>query len=272
MSEVAKREVTDLALIKRTVAPGATDDQLALFLHDCQRRGVHPLDKLIVFTNAGGKYTPITTIDYMRSRAAESGEMAGSDDAIFIASDPKTPASATVTVHRLTNGWKYPYTATARFREYYRNTPTLNQMPHTMLAKCAEALALRKAFPYQLRGLYIREEMQQAGVEDEAEQQPQEQITDTNTALFVELDKLLAAAAEQGLNALQETWGGLTPREQHLMEAAKNDRHKPRAIEISNKLRAETVKATSDGSATTVGAQSVAHSESRHAIHSDTRQ
>src|SRR5262247_3721063 len=155
MNEITKREpTTDLALIKRTVAPGATDDQLALFLHDCQRRGVHPLDKLIVFTAAGGKYTPITTIDYMRSRAAESGEMAGSDDASFAGGDAK-PTSATVTVYRLTNGTKYAYTATARFREYYRNTPTWNHMPHTMLAKCAEALALRKAFPYQLRGLYI---------------------------------------------------------------------------------------------------------------------
>src|SRR5262245_66650445 len=108
MTEIAKREVTDLALVKRTVAPGATDDQLALFLHDCQRRGVHPLDKLIVFTAAGGRYTPITTIDYMRSRAAESGEMAGSEDAVF-SSDG---SECTVIVWRLTNGHKYAYGAT----------------------------------------------------------------------------------------------------------------------------------------------------------------
>src|SRR5215831_20050429 len=99
MNEVAKHEaVTDLALIKRTVAPGASDDQLALFLHDCERRGVHPLDKLVIFTNAGGKYTPITTIDFMRSRAADSGEMAGSDDAIFTIEGGK-PNSASVTVY-----------------------------------------------------------------------------------------------------------------------------------------------------------------------------
>src|SRR5262249_24782101 len=73
--EPAKGEAPEpnISLTKRTVAPKSPDDQLAMFIHDCNRRGVHPLDKLIVLTNAGGKYTPITTIDYMRSRAAETG-------------------------------------------------------------------------------------------------------------------------------------------------------------------------------------------------------
>ena len=58
--------------------------ELQLFFYDCARQGVHPLDQLIHFTKRGGKYTPITSIDFMRQRAAQTGECAGIDDAVFI--------------------------------------------------------------------------------------------------------------------------------------------------------------------------------------------
>lgn len=149
-------------LIKRTVANGATDTELQLFLYDCSRRGIHPLDKLLHFTKRGGKYTPVTSIDFMRAQAAASGEMAGSDDPIFV--DGKDhPEAATVTVYRMTGGQRFAYTATARWAEYCPdNAPMWRRMPCTMLGKCAEALALRKAFPQQLAGLYTTDEMDQA--------------------------------------------------------------------------------------------------------------
>ena len=125
-------------LIRATIAKDATNDELQLFFYDCKRRGVHPLDKLIHFTKRKNRYTPVTSIDFMRSRAAESGEYAGSDDAIFIGNTP--PESATVTVYRLVQGIKCSFTATARWNEYYPKdtfTGMWDKMPHTMLAKCS---------------------------------------------------------------------------------------------------------------------------------------
>ncbi len=154
-------------LIKRTIAPDATDAELKLFIYDNTRRGVNPLDKMIHFTKRGGKYTPVTGIDFMRTRAAETGEYAGSDDAVF--GDGNPPEWARVTVHRFVQGQRCPFTATARWSEYYpgeRQGVMWNKMPHTMLAKCAEALALRKGFPQQISGLYTNEEMAQASVEE----------------------------------------------------------------------------------------------------------
>ena len=152
-------------LITRTVASGATPDELKLYLFDCARQGVHPLDKLVHFTKRAGKYTPVTSIDFMRIRAAETGEYAGSDDAVFASSIPDYIEAATVTVWRLVQGQRCAFTATARWAEYKpeANDFMWRKMPHTMLAKCAEALALRKGFPRQLAGLYAREEMDQAG-------------------------------------------------------------------------------------------------------------
>lgn len=157
-----------LDLVKKTVANGATADELKLYLYDCARQGVHPLDKLIHFTKRSGKYTPITSIDFMRIRAADTGDYAGSDDALFVGTPQKEDFAASVTVWRFVQGQRCAFTATARWPEYKpeANDFMWKKMPHTMLGKCAEALALRKGFPKQLAGLYAKEEMDQAGPTD----------------------------------------------------------------------------------------------------------
>ena len=151
-------------LIKKTLAPEATDAELKLFIYDNTRRGINPLDKMIHFTKRKGKYTPLVGIDFMRTRAAESGDYAGSDDAVFEGGE--RPDSARVTVWRFVQGQRCGFTATARWSEYYPGDGDAGflwrKMPHTMLAKCAEALALRKGFPQQISGLYTAEEMAQA--------------------------------------------------------------------------------------------------------------
>jgi phage recombination protein Bet len=153
----------ELEIIKGTIAPNATAAELKLFFYDCQRQGVHPLDRKIHFTKRGNKYSPITSIDFLRERAVDSGEYAGNDDPVFAGTPKSANFAASVTVYRIVQGARYPFTATARWSEYLPDQAFMwNKMPHTMLGKCAEALALRKAFPKQLANLYVKEEMEQA--------------------------------------------------------------------------------------------------------------
>lgn len=165
-------------LIKRTVAQGATDDELKIFMHQCQRTGLDPLARQIYFQKrrAGGqdRVTIITGIDGYRLVADRTGQYAGNDDPVF--DDEERPQRATVTVYKLVGGVRCPYTATARWSQYYPGDAQgfmWKKMPHLMLGKCAEALALRKAFPAELSGIYTPEEMEQAGPTVDAEAAPE---------------------------------------------------------------------------------------------------
>jgi len=159
-----------------------TEAELMLHFDFCARKGVHPLERLIYFTKRQGKYTPITSIDYMRMRAESSGVYAGSDDAVFKGGvkigQKEYPVSATVTVWKLVEAQRCPFTATARWSEYAPEDLASNAAfmwrtkPYVMLAKCAEALALRKAFPGQLTGLYTQEEFDQSGVQSPVSYSP----------------------------------------------------------------------------------------------------
>lgn len=154
-------------LIKRTVAAGATSDELQLFLHQARRAGLDPLAKQIYYVKRKGKGVIQVGIDGLRLIADRTGKYAGSDDAKFEGATDRTfPARAMVTVYKLVQGQRCPFSATARWDEYYPGDDQgfqWRKMPHAMLAKCAEALALRKAFPADMSGLYIHEEMEQAG-------------------------------------------------------------------------------------------------------------
>jgi hypothetical protein len=153
-----------LAVVKNTIAKGATDEELSLYVHDCLRRGVHPLDKLIHFTKRGGRYVPITSIDFLRMQADRTGCYAGY--ASNFSGEPATrDFTCSVIVKKVVNGSIATFTGTARWEEYYPGDGPeggmWRKMKHNMLEKCAEALALRRAFP-ALNGLYTREEMDQS--------------------------------------------------------------------------------------------------------------
>jgi phage recombination protein Bet len=170
---------------------------LRLLVITAARVGLDPLARQIfpVYRFSDGKnvMTIQVSIDGMRVIAARTGLYAGQDAPVFhywskgpdgkaqlTTEEPfneeesPCPAIATVTVYRLVpgTGLRFPYTASARWEEYaqLRNGKPLNlwaSHPHVMLAKCAEAQALRKAFPQDLSGLYAEEEMGGGGIADD---------------------------------------------------------------------------------------------------------
>lgn len=155
-------------IARNTIAKGLSDDEFAIFLYNCQRQGIHPLDGLLIpisrnDKDEGKRLTFVTTVDLLRSRAAESNEYAGNDDAVFSYGHGDYPEAATVTVWRNVEMTRCSFTATARWAEYYPGEKLgfmWRNKPHVMLGKAAEALALRKAFPKQLAGLYVAEELE----------------------------------------------------------------------------------------------------------------
>lgn len=168
-----ERQQERIELIKRMFAKDATDDELQLFLYTAQRLGLDPLARQIHFVKrwdkrANKKIGVIQTgIDGYRAIADRTGKYAGNDDAVFRYEEGVDhPIAATVTVYKMIGNKRCPFTATARWDEYCPEGKAAfmwHSKPHVMLAKCAEALALRKAFPLQLSGVYVDAEMQQAG-------------------------------------------------------------------------------------------------------------
>lgn len=168
-NQLIKMDFNDdqIKLIKSQLAPNATDNELKLFLYQAKRTGLDPLTRQIYCIHRGGKMTIQTSIDGFRVIAERSGDYAGQSEPVFIEENGKL-ISAKVSVFRFRNDIRYEAAVgVAYWSEYcqeYNGKPSTMwaKMPHTMLSKVAEALALRKAYPQDLSGLYTGEEMQQA--------------------------------------------------------------------------------------------------------------
>jgi phage recombination protein Bet len=158
-------------------APRST---VVAFLAHCQRTGLDPIARQIYAIERGGKWTITVSIDGFRLVAQRSGQYAGQtpiewtadgDTWVDVWLSDAPPAAARVGVRR--RGFDEPLYAVARWKSYavmvpdWQNgqkvgekvSPMWDRMPDLMLGKVAEALALRRAFPMELSGLYTEEEI-----------------------------------------------------------------------------------------------------------------
>jgi phage recombination protein Bet len=181
-----------IELMKRTIAQGTTDDEFKMFLRQCQRTKLDPFARQIYVIKRKQydaktksyifKASIETSIDGFRLIAQRSSQYLGQVGPYWCGSDGQwkdswldsvPPAAAKVGVIR--QGFIEPLYAVAKFDTYAQKKEdgslfsTWKKMPEVMIAKCAEALALRRAFPQELSGLYTGDEMAQAGESEQKE-------------------------------------------------------------------------------------------------------
>lgn len=165
----------NLDLIRKTIAGELSQNEFEMFIAVCKQTGLNPIMRQVYAVKRAGKITYQTSIDGFRLIADRTGKYAGSPEPQFgppVAG--RFPEWASISVRKIVDGRVYEVGAIAYWDEYKQEySGKLNnmwaKMPRTMLAKCAESSALRKAFPAELSGIYTSEEMSQADDKQEPE-------------------------------------------------------------------------------------------------------
>lgn len=156
---------------ERNPNPNPPDHAIRLLEETCERTGLSWKQRHVYLIQRGGKWQVTVSIDGFRLIANQDPEYAGQDGPLWcMAPDgawtdippDKEPYACKVGAVRNKAGVLSTTWGVAKFKDYNPGMGLWKKFPSTMIAKCAEMLALRKALPGKLGGLYGVEEMDQA--------------------------------------------------------------------------------------------------------------
>lgn len=163
-NEVTHFNADQVSLIKNYLCKGINDDELKLFQAVCKKTGLDPFMKQIYAVKRKDQMTIQTSIDGYRLIAERTGRYCPGRETNYVYDGDKLIYATSYVKKQTADGTWHEVAASAYLDEYkpaYTNQ-FWESKKHIMLAKCAESLALRKAFPNELSGLYSDEEMHQA--------------------------------------------------------------------------------------------------------------
>lgn len=162
----------DLEILQNTLNTKEKPPEFAVRLLEetCARTGLDWKLRHCYLIQRGGKWRVELSIDGFRLVGAQDEAYGGQEGPLFTTGADKpwtdippenAPYAAKVGIKHKdgTTTW-----AVAKFKDYATG-PMWQKLPCTMIAKCAEMLAWRKAFPGRLGGLYGDDEMSQAMVD-----------------------------------------------------------------------------------------------------------
>lgn len=178
-------------MIRASFLNGANEAEARVLLELARVRRLNPITGQIHFVKRWNSARNCETwaaqvgIDGFRAIAQRTGLYNGQDEAEFELDKAGRIVSCRVKVYR--KDWERPAVGVAYWSEYAQmkkdGTPTAMwaTKPRVMLSKCAESIALRKAFPDDLSGLYSEEERPEQPDEVEVNEAPKAAAVEDST-------------------------------------------------------------------------------------------
>lgn len=246
MSELVKSQSNEIALswdtpenrdlIKNTLTKDFNDSEFSIYWAMCLSRKLNPITKQIYGFKSGGKVVMCVGIDGFRSLADRTGKHMGTSLPIYdFEEDGKTIKSCTVIVKKLVSGHIVEFPAIIFRKEFVSTNPNWQTKLMHMMGVRAESHAHRKAFPEQLGGVYMPDEIEpdiepqaKGKVTFDAVTEKETIVEKSSSEKLEELKRLIKActsiALKGDIDGMREWFTKLSVYEQNLI--------KPKASEL----------------------------------------